>query len=218
MERFRSFLAKMIVISPIPQYMSDRYSNKTSYIDGSAVNIADWFMALLEQNPNAHAEATNHLVSMVPDFKMLGVVADSYGQKRLYAYFHNNKDEEIRFQFGILSDGEKCMLLAVCVLMAKICDKECFCFWDEPDNYLAISEVENFITIMRGSFLKKGQFFATTHNPETVACFEEHNTFIIYRDDHLLPTKSPASVTEWREKNEIKSDFISAWIKGEVEL
>jgi hypothetical protein len=61
--------------------------------------------------------------------------------------------------------------------------------WDEPDNFISVVEIENFIFDLRRSFEKNGQFLATTHNPETIKCFSDNSTYMFSRRGHLEPTR-----------------------------
>ena len=63
-----------------------------------------------------------------------------------------------------------------------------FCFWDEPDSYLSLSEVGQFIVALRNSFHSGGQILVSSHNPETIRKFSNENTFILDRKSHLEPT------------------------------
>ncbi len=82
--------------------------------------------------------------------------------------------------FQDLSDGEKCFFLCA-VVLATNKYRPLFCFWDEPDNYLSISEVGHFITSLRRSFKNKngGQILVTSHNPEAIRKFSNENTFVL---------------------------------------
>jgi predicted ATPase len=87
-----------------------------------------------------------------------------------------------------------------------------FCFWDEPDTYLALSEVGHFVLALRKAFQSGGQFIATSHNPETIRRFSEENTLVLYRKNHLEPTQV-------RPLNEmqVNGDLVGALIRGDVE-
>src|SRR5437879_4147633 len=85
------------------------------------------------------------------------------------------------------------------------------CFWDEPDNYLALSEVGHFVLALRKEFQLAGQFIATSHNPEAVRRFSEENTFALVRKSHLEPTiVRPV-------KDIVKGDIVTALVQGDLE-
>lgn len=50
------------------------------------------------------------------------------------------------------SSGEKIFFLGAAVLAAQQCYPSLFCFWDEPDNYLSLSEVGHFVVALRKCF------------------------------------------------------------------
>jgi ABC-type sugar transport system ATPase subunit len=86
------------------------------------------------------------------------------------------------------------------------------CFWDEPDNYLALSEVGHFIMAIRKAFQSGGQFITTSHNPEAIRRFSDENTFVLHRKNHLEPTqiRSLSEIT-------VHGDLVNALIRGDVE-
>lgn len=76
-----------------------------------------------------------------------------------------------RLDFDALSDGEKCFFLCGVVLAAHQSYGPLFAFWDEPDNYLSLSEVSHFVMALRRGFFHQGggQIWMTSHNEEAVA-------------------------------------------------
>ncbi len=95
---------------------------------------------------------------------------------------------QLSVEFNELSDGEKCFFVCALVVAANKCYGPLFCFWDEPDNYLALSEVGFFLLSLRQSFQESGQILVTSHNPEAIRKFSNENTFVLDRKSHLEPT------------------------------
>ena len=88
-----------------------------------------------------------------------------------------------------------------------------FCFWDEPDNYLALSEVGFFLLSLRQSFQGSGQILVTSHNPEAIRKFSNENTFVLDRKSHLEP-----ALVRLLSELPIQGDLVGAMIRGDVEL
>ena len=86
------------------------------------------------------------------------------------------------------------------------------CFWDEPDNYLAPSEVGHFVLALRKAFQSGGQFIATSHNSEAIRRFSEENTLVLQRRNHLEPT-----VVRRLAELQVNGDLVDALIRGDVE-
>jgi len=86
------------------------------------------------------------------------------------------------------------------------------CFWDEPDNYLALSEVGHFVLALRKEFHSGGQLITTSHNPEAIRRFSDENTLVLYRKNHLEPT-----IVRTVKDFQISGDLVSALVRGDVE-
>ncbi|HBY58562.1 MAG TPA: ATPase, partial [Solibacterales bacterium] len=86
-----------------------------------------------------------------------------------------------------------------------------FCFWDEPDNHLSLSEVSLFVSSLRRHFSGGGQFLATSHNPEAIRAFADENTFVLERRSHLEP-----SIVRRLSDLSVPGDLVNALIRGDV--
>jgi predicted ATPase len=114
--------------------------------------------------------------------------------------------------FKDLSDGEKCFFLCAVVLAANKYYGPLFCFWDEPDNYLSLSEVGHFVTTLRRTFSNTGQILVTSHNPEAIRKFSNENTLVLDRKSHLEPT-----LIRLLNDIPIKGDLVDALIRGDMD-
>src|SRR5690349_16446770 len=86
------------------------------------------------------------------------------------------------------------------------------CFWDQPDDHLALSEIGHFVLALRKAFQSGGQFIATSHNPEAIRRFSQENTLLLHRRSHLEPTQvRPLSELS------ISGDLVSALIRDDVQ-
>jgi ABC-type multidrug transport system ATPase subunit len=86
-----------------------------------------------------------------------------------------------------------------------------FCFWDEPDNFLAPSEVGHFVLALRSTFQSGGQFIATSHNPEAILRFSDENTFRLHRNSHLEPT-----IVRALGELKVNGDLADALVRGDL--
>jgi ABC-type multidrug transport system ATPase subunit len=98
------------------------------------------------------------------------------------------------------------------VLASNIAYGPLFCFWDEPDNYLALNEVGHFVMALRKAFQTGGQFIASSHNSEAIDRFSKENTLILHRKNHLEPTRVSQVVDL-----SINGDLVDSLIRGDVE-
>ncbi len=114
--------------------------------------------------------------------------------------------------YEALSDGEKCLLICALVLAANKAKGPVVCWWDEPDNYLAVSEVGHFVMALRRGFKDGGQFIATSHNLEAIHRFSVENIFVLGRKSHVAPT-----VIRPLQEVDRGADLATSLIMGDVE-
>ncbi|MDR1315479.1 MAG: ATP-binding protein [Spirochaetales bacterium] len=216
--KFKHWLKRMLIISPVPRSMNAALRCRAAHLQPDCSNITDWYADLLERNPDAYGDVkSNYLKIVFPDFDGLRFEQNEFGMRYLKAYF-TQEDRKTAVRFDKLADGEKCVILAALVIAANQADHDSIlCFWDEPDNFLALSEIEHFISILKKRFLQKGQIIMTTHSPETVVRFSEDNTYIFFRNDHVSPTRVK-TVSQWRKGANFEGNFITAWRLGDVEI
>ena len=103
-------------------------------------------------------------------------------------------------------------MICALVLATNYATGPVFCFWDEPDNYLAIQEVGHFVMALRRAFQSGGQFIATSHNPEAIRRFSDENTLFLYRKSHLEP-----AIVRPLSELQVEGDLVGALIRGDVE-
>jgi predicted ATPase len=147
----------------------------------------------------------------MPDLKDIKNPLVGKDARRLFVQFSSDQGS-LNIPFEDLSDGEKCFMICALVLAANEAYGPLLCFWDEPDNYLAPSEVGHFVLALRKAFQSGGQFIATSHNSEAIQRFSNENTFVLYRKSHLEPT-----IIRPLKDLQVSGDLVDALIRGDVE-
>ncbi|MEH1785098.1 MAG: AAA family ATPase [Nostoc sp.] len=209
---FKTWLAHMIILAPIPSLMTGDSNGDTLEPKRDASNFGEWFSGLLSRYPAAYTQVVQYLREVMPDIKdFLNELIGKDSKSMIVRFQENNANLSVDFE--ALSDGEKCFFLCSVVLAANESYGPLFCFWDEPDNYLAISEVGHFLTSLRRSFRNIGQILVTSHNPEAIRKFSNENTFVLDRKSHLEPT-----LIRLLSDLSIQSDLVDALIRGDIEL
>ncbi|MBP7227527.1 MAG: AAA family ATPase [Longilinea sp.] len=207
---FKTWLSQMVILSPIPALMKGVSSGETLEPKRDGSNFAQWFLGVLSRYPASYTRIEKYLKDLMPDlldFLNKPIGADA---KNLQVRFAQNQ-ALLQVEFDDLSDGEKCFFLAALVLAANYAYGPLFCFWDEPDSYLSLSEVGLFAMALRKAFEERGQILVTSHNPEIIRKFSDENTFILNRKTHLEPTQI-RSLSELRPSG----DLIQALTLGDL--
>ena len=208
---FKQWLARSLILRPIPGWIQGTSDNETLEPDTRGVNFGNWFSGLLAYAPSAYAKIDDYLKQVMPDLKDIKNPVVGRRIRRLFVQFSNDQGS-LNLPFEDLSDGEKCLMICALVLAANDAYGPLLCFWDEPDNYLAPSEVGHFVLALRKAFQSNGQFIATSHNPEAIRSFSDENTLLLYRKSHLEPTK-----VRRLDDLHVSGDLVDALIRGDVE-
>ena len=209
---FKQWLARMLILRPVPSLISGDSSAETLQPNIQVTNFAAWFSGFLARVPAKYDMIAQYLKQVMPDLEEIQNPATGADSKRLSVQF-SNEQGTLPLLFEDLSDGEKCFM--ICALVLAVNGSKhgpVFCFWDEPDNFLALSEVGHFVLALRKAFQAGGQFIATSHNPEAIAAFSDENTFVLYRKSHLEPT-----IVRPLSELQVRGDLVSALVRGDVE-
>jgi ABC-type Mn2+/Zn2+ transport system ATPase subunit len=209
---FKTWLGRTILLAPIPSLMTGDSNGETLEPKKDGSNFGEWFSGLLSSYPAAYTEVDKYIRAVIPDIQ--DVINEKIGKdaKSMRVRFEANR-ANLSVYFDDLSDGEKCLFLGAVVLAANKFYGPIFCFWDEPDNYISLSEVAHFITSLRRSFQNNSQILVTSHNPEAIRRFSDENTFVLDRKSHLEPT-----LIRLLRDLSIEGDLINSLICGEIEL
>jgi predicted ATPase len=202
----------MIILAPIPSFMNGDSRGETLEPQRNGSNFGEWFSGLLSRYPAAYTQVDKYLRNVIPDFKDVRNELMGKDFKSMIVRFEE-KNANLNVYFSDLSDGEKCIFLGAVLVAANQSYGPLFCFWDEPDNYLSLSEVGHFVTSLRRSFKNGGQLLVTSHNTEGILKFSNENTWLIHRKSHLEPT-----LVRSLEEVSIHGDLVEALIRDDVDL
>ncbi len=209
---FKTWLSQMIILSPIPSLMNGESTDETLEPSKNGENFGEWFSGLLARYPAAYMHIYTYLHEVMPD--ILDFENDLAGKNyKIMSVRFKEKKAQVSVFFNDLSDGEKCFFLCAVLLAANKSYGPIFCFWDEPDNYLSLSEVGYFLASLRRSFEAGGQLWVTSHSPEAIRRFSNENTFFIDRKSHLEPT-----LVKLLEKMNVGGDLIESLISDDLEI
>ena len=207
---FRSWLARAVILSPIPQQVKGESKGETLEPKSDGSNFAEWFAGLLSRTPAAYTQITDYLRKVLPDIEDFQNQQTGKDSKNLVVRFRE-KSAGLSVDFFDLSDGEKCFFLCAAVLATNRHYGPMFCFWDEPDSHLSVSEVGHFVAVLRQAFTGESQILVSSHNPEAIRKFSNENTFVLNRRSHLEPT-----TVRLLQDLDVKGDLVDALIRGDA--
>jgi ABC-type cobalamin/Fe3+-siderophores transport system ATPase subunit len=209
---FKQWLSRVLILRPMPSLISGESTDESVQPNPQVTDFGAWFSGLLAEAPSAYTRIAEYLKEVMPDFKDIKNPLIGKDSRSLVVQFATD-NATMMLPFADLSDGEKCFMICALVLAAHDAHEQLVCFWDEPDNYLAVDEIGHFIVALRQAFKSAGQFIATSHNPEAIRRFSDENTIVLQRRTHLEPT-----VARPLSQVQVHGDVIDALIRGDIEL
>lgn len=208
---FKQWLARMLILRPTPSLITGDSTHETLEPNLPVTDFGAWFSGLLASTPAAYSKIDQYLRQVMADFKDIKNPVIGRDSRTLFVQFSNGQGT-VSLPFEDLSDGEKCFMICAMVLVAVDAYGQVLCFWDEPDNYLALSEVGHFVMALRKAFQSDAQFIMTSHNPEAIRSFSDENTLVLHRRNHLEP-----AIVRPLSEIQVNGDLIGALIRGDVE-
>lgn len=208
---FKQWLARMLILRPMPSLIRGDSEQETLQPNVQVTDFGAWFSGLVAYAPSAYAKIDEYLKQVMPDLKDLKNPVFGRDSRSLVVQF-SNEQGSVSLPFEDLSDGEKCFMICALVLAANDAYGPVLCFWDEPDNYLALSEVGHFVLALRKAFQSGGQFIATSHNAEAISSFSHENTLVLFRNNHLEPT-----IVRPLSEVQVNGDLVSALVRGDLQ-
>lgn len=212
---FRRWLAEMMILAPIPANISGDSQSPCLWPNRDVSNFGDWFTGLINHSMSSYGAIQDYLHQVIPDLQDLQnplVGADEF--RSMQVKFRRGQDE-LTLPFRALCDGEKCFFVCAAVLAANHSYGPRFCFWDEPDNYLAMSEIAHFVMALRRDFTGKGQLLMTSHNPYTVSEFSDSNILVLNRRSRLEPPLL-TTVEDLRANGALRGELVDALTRGSL--
>jgi len=208
---FKRHLARVLILRPIPALISGDSEGESPWPNAQVTDFGAWLSGLLVYAPAAYGVIEKYLKQVLPDLRDIKNERVGKDARSIMVQFSSDMGT-LQLPFKDLSDGEKCYMISAMAIGANEAYGPQICLWDEPDNYLAIDEVGDFILALRRAFESGGQLIATSHNPEAIRSFSRENTFFLYRKSHLEPT-----IIRPVEDLNVGGDLVSALIRGDVE-
>lgn len=211
---FKKWLANTLILRPVPMRIRGTSDYETLQPNPDVTNFGAWFTGLLATSPAAYSKIDAYLKEVMPDLADVKNAVTGGESRNLTVQFSNSTGR-VTIPFEDLSDGEKCFMICAMVIAANGAYGPLLCFWDEPDNYLAPSEVGPSVVALRKAFMSKGQLIVTSHNPEAIQRFSDENTLVLYRNSHLEPATARL-LEAARQSGELKGDLVGALVRGDV--
>ncbi|MDD4890704.1 MAG: AAA family ATPase [Phycisphaerae bacterium] len=168
-KHFRYQMHKLVVVRPCPPIFAFDSEKDNDRLTPMGENFPSWYRFVSKVHSNNVAELTKQLREAITGFDSLEF-RDAGRKQVLKVGFRSGAEttEAIPYAFNELSDGQRQMIMLY-TLLYGVKGENYTLFLDEPDNYLALREIQPWVTSLQdvcGSSMS--QAVLISHNPEII--------------------------------------------------
>lgn len=194
---FKGWLGKLMVARPNPAVISGRAPAEDSLLAPDLSNFASWYRHLAQESPRLVYQAISAAAEVLPGFKDLSIRVDEQRVGWIRAKLSAPGAKDYGLDFDQLSDGQR-VLLALEIILAHHAEARQPLALDEPDNYLALAEVQPLLMRALDSALDGGgaQLLVISHHPEFLNQLAPSHGLVFYREGGGPTRTKPFASTE----------------------
>jgi len=168
--RFKDELARWIIVRPNPPSFQSETKSEDERLATNLDNFAAWYRHASQENLGAVSRLFEVLREIFPAFDSLNLAESGENARTLKAHFRSEAASRatVRYTFDQLSDGQRA-LVALYSLLHLCGEARPSLFIDEPDNYLALREIQpwlNQLVDACGESIE--QALIISHHPVTI--------------------------------------------------
>lgn len=186
---FLNALSFMIVARPMPPMMESEARRPDPRASHRFENFIAWYQNWAQQQK--FSRAWDGLLNEVwEDFDYLELERLGRDTTGLNAVFKHptGPNGEFKLEFQELSEGERMLIVQYALLAYQKAQTPTTIILDEPDNFVALSEIQPWLLRFLDERPEGGQVILVSHNAEIIRTFGESNTVWFERRDHRSPT------------------------------
>lgn len=174
---FKDRINKIHVLRIDPKAMTARSEGEDETPEVNLSNFASWYRHLSQEEPGKVFDLFNSLKEIIEGFDALRLASDGGAraprtlemQQRITPEQEKESElqKHVEFDFEELSDGQR-VLIALHTLLHFAVDKDTTLCIDEPDNFVALREIEPWLNELADISAETSQFLLISHHPKLI--------------------------------------------------
>lgn len=163
---FKRWLGGIVQVQANPWVMAARSERESREPVKDLSNFADWYRHLRLESGGAIFEAMTSLRDAIPGLEALDAKEAGLDVRVLQATMRSPNGKTVDLPFSELSEGQRC-LIALYVLLYCAVDRDRTLLLDEPDNFIALAEIQPWLLkLLDRVDEKNAQVILVSHHPE----------------------------------------------------
>ena len=184
---FQEYIRKVLVCSLSPQRFRAESQSEEPTLDRDAHNFADWYRHMVQERPDLLHGFMEALREIIPGLSGIRLEKVGLDTRALMVVF-DESDHRYELRFDEISDGQRA-LIALYALVYLSADQGHTLFLDEPDNYVALPEIQPWLMELSDACGEKvRQAVIGSHHPELIDYLGSDNGFMLQREESGVVT------------------------------
>lgn len=166
---FRNHVRRYVIVALKPDQMQCDTPTESEELSANGNNFASWYRYLVQEHPTRMSDSLGKLREVIDGLHEIRLrQAGSENRILEVGLSHDGVNKAIYYRFDELSDGQRA-LVALYTMIAAGAAAGYTLFLDEPDNYVALAELEPWLTEL-GDTCGEGlhQAVLISHHPELI--------------------------------------------------
>ena len=170
--QFKNWIENLHCLQVNPHIMSERTEREDPEPEFNMSNFASWYRHMTQERADSGWHLQDHLRQVIPGFESLDLRSAGANLRVLAVRFAipplSSPPNVFEVAFGELSDGQRVLICLYALLNFVVSGNACL-FLDEPENYVAIPEIQPWLMELRDHIEDLGgQVILISHHPEIV--------------------------------------------------
>lgn len=167
---FKDELRRWIIVNPCPPVLKPEARSEDEYLSPLMDNFVAWYRHVSQENMGGVVELFSELSEAIPAFDSMSLAESGENVRTLKIALKRDDGGVARLNFDQVSDGQR-QLIGLYSLLYLSGERGTSLFIDEPDNYLALAEVQPWATAIVdrcGPAEPLEQAVLISHHPVTI--------------------------------------------------
>ncbi len=208
--RFLDFIRKVIVCGLYPASFASESSTEDAVPKRDASNFAAWYRHLLLERQELVPEFTTALQEVIAGFRGIRMEKVGLETRALMVIFDQN-GQRYELRLDEISDGQRA-LVALYSLVRLGAGQGYTLFLDEPDNYLALAEIQPWlIELADACGTTVPQAVLCSHHPELIDYLGTDRGVLLERESSGVTRAKPLSETTMDDGLKLSEQIARGW-------
>jgi len=194
---FLDAIRKTVICTIRPFLLNVESSREDSLLDRHAQNFVDWYRHAVQENPTSARSLVEALKPVIDGLNDLRLPQSGLDSRALLIDFVNNalrNDYDGRYElwFNELSDGQQALIVLYALLHLRQRDTGIWLFIDEPDNYVALAELQPWLMELVDLCEETpSQAVICSHHPELIDYLGPERGVVLSRETSSITKVRP---------------------------